>query len=563
MAEDLSEKQKYLLESLNELKMNKEKRLERLAELNNEIRQKIDLHNKLISSISNMKKNYKEKVQKFGTLRKLVKEYKTDQKEMLEKEYKKQILRAIEEINQLNFSLKLSVFKAFDSLKAIDTSLFPILNIKKTEFINIQRSILKKRIFNEINLTINNESKIADLVFYINFIIKYELYFEESVFIPFFIKKIEKEFEYHFLSDKETNRLDKPEWFLEFLTKKYTEYENIIQIYSDCRIKNNLSEKNITEIVIKTQHLVLEKLIEISKLESTQQRNLMLNFISKYKDYTINIMDIYSISLNIDEISHILSTIQSNYIKTELIRIHELKYVQWSAEYKRLCKDSLFYTYKYGKIDKKFKFKDLINQIINHTRNFIDNLRFINREEIRVVSFIFSELEELKKYILEEVSELSLSFSYNGESDIESSIDKITIFNSDVFKLIKKLAVNDVENSLNKIIYFTYSSNEIRRTVIVELIRIIGEYKGCIYSDLVEKAMQERADQFIFDEFLLKIRFSSDEYLEFRGFYRSLKKIFPEFLWKSDDACKCVDAIFEERTETGQLFKSISSLYNR
>ncbi|ELA42809.1 uncharacterized protein VICG_00124 [Vittaforma corneae ATCC 50505] len=561
--DELQKKHSGLEKTLAELRSNRKKMEIRINELNGEIKEKIELHNNLVSSIVGMKKDYKERTQKFGALRNLVKEYKKSQRLHLEKEYKKQIERIVQEINSLPFDLKLNVFRSFDTLKAIKTSMFPILNDKKEVYFNTRRALLKKKIFHEIKMRMQDPALIADLIFYINFMIKYEMYFEEEAFMPFLAKKLEKEFEYHFLSDRESNRLDKPEWFMEFLLRKYDECEHAIQIYSDCRTKSGLSDKSIAELISYTQHLVFQKLTEIAKLESSQQRNLILNFATRYKEYAEKIKDLHSFDPGLDEIRHVLSSVQYNHIKSELSKIHELRYVQWFDEYKKLCKDTLVYICKFGDTDTSFKFKDLVSQILSHARLFIENFRFINREEIKAVLYIFSEFEDLKAFISDEERETSLAHPRGMLHICASSVDKITVFNAEIFKLIKKLAASDIESILRKIAYFTYSSNETRRTVIVEINRVIDEYKICIYSDLVEKTMQEKIDEFLLDEILLKVRFSSDEYLEFRSFLRSLKKIFTEYSWKSDDACRCIDAIFEDRAESGQLFKTLKFLYDK
>lgn len=558
---DLERTQKDLEETLSKLKSEREVISERMEYISHEIRDKIDLHNSLVSSISNIKKEYREKIQKFSVLRGLVKEYKRNQRAALENEYKKEISRIIGELNGLKFDFKLNVFGSFDTLKAINTCVFPLLNAKKEDAYNTQRVLLKKRIITEIKSRISDTCTLADLIFYINYLIRYETYFGEDVFIGFLAKKLEKEFEYHFLSDRPSNRLDKPEWFFDFILKRYEENSELVQIYSECQVAAGKPEREVVELLIKTQHLVFQKLNEISKVESSQQRNLVLNFISRYRSYVEKLKMEYGFDPEVTEISHILSSSQSSYLKSELSRIHEMRYVQWFEEYKKLCRDAMVYISKYGDIDLNFKFKDLIVQIISHARIFIENLRFINREEIRVILYLFNEFEGLKSYILDEEREMEVSSNVKTISG--SSIDKITIFNAEIFKMIKKLAISDIENVMEKLSYFTYVANETKRTVIVEINRILDEYKACLYSDLIEKTILEVADMFVFDRILLKIRFSTDEYLQFRSFFKSLKRLFGDREWKCDDACKCIDAIFEERTEQGELFKNLKFLYGK
>lgn len=559
--EDLNKRKIEIENTLNGLRERKAGLENKFNRVNNEIKEKIDIHNSLISSVSNIKKEYKDKLQKFHLLKTLVKEYKKNQRETLEKEYQAEILRIVKELNSLIFVFKINTFKVFDQIKSISTEKFPILDHKKTELYDKERTMLKQRLLDEILKGILGKSPLPDFIFHINFLIKYEMYFNEDVYMDFILRNIENEFEYHFLSDRDSNRLDKPEWIFDFLIKKYSELEPVIKIYSECRIKNGLDEKDITQLILDTQKLITIKTSEISKIESNQKRNLVLNFASKFEEYFQKIKKRYSVEIDYESLRHVLSNTQTDHIKGELQRIHELRYIQWFVEYRKLCRESILYISKYEKMDPKFRFKDLIKLIISHTKSFIENLRFINREEIKVVLFIFNELEELKGFILQEENEIVLM---KGSPSIEittSSIDKITVFNTEIFKLIKRLAIGDVENILKKIHSFNYSSNEVRRTVLVEISRTIEEYNFCIYSDLINKSIQEKIDEVLFKEILIKTRFTPGEYLEFKVFFKALKKYIQNFEWKTDEACKCIEAIFEERFEDGTMFKIFKDLY--
>lgn len=559
--EELEKQKKELEVYLETLKENRDAVFVRLSNVNKEIKEKVDLHNSLVTSLGSIKNEYKNKIQKFNKLKILVKEYKRSQKETLEAEYKKEIDRCLTQINTISFEVKLRVFKSFDELKSIQTNLFPILNKKKDDLLNVQRVILKKSIYNQIKACIREQNRLADLIFYVNFVIKYEIYFQEDTFVQFLAKMVDKEFEYHFLSDKETNRLDKPEWFFDFLIKKYNTLDPILQIYSECRFKAQLTEKTIEELIHLSKNLIITKLTEISKIETVQKRNLVLHFATKFYEFSQKINEIYFFDFKIDEIKHMLSSTQSEYITSEMSRIHELRYVQWFSEYKTLCKDSMLYINKYGAIDTEFNLKSIIKTVISHTKTFIDNLRFINRVEVKAICFIFNELDGLKNFILEQENEMVLFGLSGKECGIGSSVTKITMLNAEIFKLIKKLAVGDVQDAFQKVISFRYATNEVKRTVIVEINRILEDYKICIYSDLIEKKIQHYIDGLLVDELLLKNKFTPDEYLEFRGFFRVLKGVFSNATWSSDEACECINGVFEDRSVNNKLFKKIKLLY--
>lgn len=558
--DSLEQKRNEILEKLEILNKKKSEMEGVLTKVNVDIKDKISLHNELVESVNSLRKDYKSKVEKFGFLKSYVKQYKKEQRELLEDEYKLQIQNVINFLNQLKFDFKLSVFKDFNEIKSARTDSFPILDAKKTEFFNFQKVILKNKILKEIKKSIQEPSLIGNLIFYINFVIKYEAYFVENAFIDFLKKSIKKEFEYHFLTDRESNRLDKPEWFFEFLIKKYADFEDVFNIYTDCCRNSNQEIKSITILIESTQELVFRKLTEVLSVESTQKRKLVLHFALQFKEFSKKIQSAYGYNLSSDQFKNMISTVQQQHIINTLSEIHETKYVQWFMKYKELCKDSISYINNFGDIDPAFELNDVIEQILIHMRAFLENLRFVNREEIKVASFVFSELEGLKKFLETQENEMVMTNNSCIET-IASSITKITEFNSDVFKLIKSLAINDIKNSLKRISYFQFSTSEAKRTTIVEINKIIDEYKICVYSDIIERVIQEKIDLFLSDEILLKTKLTSNEYLEFRSFYNAIKKILVGFEWKSDEICQSIDSVFEGKMLNSQIFKAMKKLY--
>ena len=268
----------------------------------------------------------------------------------------------------MKFEFKPSVFKDFDSIRSTKTDMFPILHLKKSEFFNSQKIILKTEILQEIKKVMSDSSSLPSLIFHISFLIKYEIYFEESAFFNFIKKLIEREFEYHFMSNKESNRLDKPEWFFDFLTKKYSDMEDVLGIYQDCCKKHSIEPKNMSNIIIATQELIFRKFSELLGLESSQKRNLILHFVTQFKRFSEKINSEFGFDLPNSQFKNMITNVQTQHIKTSLNEIHELKYVQWFDKYKQLCTESIGYINNFGDLDLSFQLKDVIVLILEHMR---------------------------------------------------------------------------------------------------------------------------------------------------------------------------------------------------
>lgn len=214
-------------------------------------------------------------------------------------------------------------------------------------------------------------------------------------------------------------------------------------------------------------------------------------------------------------------------------------------------------------LDKNFGLDDLMKPIVLHTVTFIENLRFINREEKQILCYVFSKLEDLKTYMCNEEVEARLEIENEVPEDLTlKSHFRLSKLNSKIFKLLRKLALNDTQTAMRKISYFNYVSTETKRNAIVEIHRIVDEYNHCSCYKLIEQVITEEISRVFIDEILLKIRLSSEEYLELREFYKNIKKSFSNVEWRSDDGFKAVDAVFDERQIPGTLFKTVKELYD-
>lgn len=563
----LEERKRALIEELKNLQAEKKRMDERHAAISTELKDKTYLYNQLISTIAALKKDYKENLKSFSNFKNLIKEYKTEQKKRIEIEFYKKIKEVVSEINLLQIEFKLSVFKVFDKIKSAETDLFPILESKKRAFLKFHKNWLKKEIFDKIASAVTEKSKINDLIFYISFMIRYEIYFLEAVFVDFLKMQIVERFKYHFMSDRESNRLDKPEWYFDFLVKNYEDSEAIFEIYNSCAARLGAEKKHVSELIEKTQSLVFTKLKELSKCSSPQKRNLIFHFVSMFRTYSSRLKTTYGFTADSKDVSYVLTSLMSDFVVSELSRIHEMKCVQWFDEYKMLCHESMIYLHRFGDFDSSFRLEDLIEAILTHLRHLLENFRFINRDEIKLAGFIFSKLEELKEYILNEESELLLISQPTHSEDFSSkSLEAISEMNSEILRLIKKLALNDIEVNFKKIQYFNYSSVENRRTFQVNISKIMEEYKQCVYFDVIEKYFMENLDSLIAGEILFKIKFSSDEFGEFKEFYKTLKGLFNrnsgvEQNWRSDQVCRAIEAALKGTTLKGKTYEKIAQLY--
>lgn len=286
--DELVSKKNAIESKLSELKSELVDAEYRVDEINRDMRNKAVEYNEGIEELRKMKNECRDKYRKYRELRIYIEEYK---KRSIGNsgEYRRLIIRMIEEMNGLVFNYnKMSVFRTFDKLLSINCRGFPNLYLKRCEYLEKIKSIFRhhinrsismgdknmgdkkisdnmgnnisnimgnKNISNNIsnsmgdnisismgnNIPSNILSALPDLVYNMNILVKYEEYFGEFIFMEYLYESIRNKFNYHFMSARETNRLDKPEWMLKWLVDKYNEKEELYEIYKECSRKKQLS----------------------------------------------------------------------------------------------------------------------------------------------------------------------------------------------------------------------------------------------------------------------------------------------------------------------------------
>ncbi len=281
-----------------------------------------------------------------------------------------------------------------------------------------------------------------------------------------------------------------------------------------------------------------------------------MHFIDEFNTFTQKLKTDYNVDFDTGELVNGFWNIQSKHIDESIRNINSLNYVQWFTEYKKLLLD----LYKlFLKLPNFYNCHSIIQHCISliriYIKEFVEDLKFINREEIKVLCFLYSEVEDLKVFVCNEEIELGLYGNENGGVDILSNL------NSDLLKLIKTLALNDINVLLKRLYIFNYTSQDTKKIFIIEVSRVLEDYKYCSNFTLIETLIKDKIDNYILNELILVIKFTSEEFLEFRDFYLKLKPIFTNQEWNSDEGCKSLDALFEGNSLNSKIFKVLKEKY--
>lgn len=507
---------------------------------------------------------YKESV--VSSLKEKVEEYKILQTKQKRKELLSKYNFYIKKVNEIDFSVIEDFKLSFKNLnKALNKSKKYDILYKKLKELHDNRSYeIIQYLKNNIEINEKEIEKMHILSHFISLSIEFEDFFKTNFFQDFIFQRVYQGFEYHFLEERKTNRLDKPEWFLEYIIEKIIFEKKKIQLYSTMKKENVLYN-----FVLKINELVDIKINEYFKIKSSQKRSLLIHLANEIQKYQFEIKNKLGVDLRFNNLINFIIQEEKNLINEKMELIHLENYKKWFDEYKGMIRETFLIFVPLHELN-----KDLFIIIIQHVLDnifiynelFITQMRYINREEVQLLCLIFSELEILKKFVSEQEHEFILNLNIElNENNID--ITKISKFNNDNLKLIKEISKSDIERSLKKLRNFIYISDKNVVNILIEIHNIVNEYKEnlseCFF--LVEKHLAELCDNYILNEIILKVQFDGEEYIRFNEFLRKIKDYFKTYkTWKSDTGSKCVKDIFEGRkpeTENESLFNLIYKNY--
>ncbi|KAI4290766.1 hypothetical protein PAPHI01_0040 [Pancytospora philotis] len=535
----------------------------RLAHNVDETKRLTEEYNRRVAALESTRAAYAAQLRRLEDLKGAVAAYQADQRARLAREYAAELDACVARLNAVDFSFKLGVFRKFDELGGIDTAKFPHLNRKKKRLLSARRHELQERILEKVQQAMADKETIEDLIFYLNFLVKYELYFQEPVFPGFLFQIIKRKFEYHFQSSRESNRLDKPEWIYEFLLQKYAELRGIFDIYKGCAGRLGAPAAEYAELIRDTQNLLHIKVVELSESSSAQKYQLAKHFSAEHIRFNSALKSEYGVVLELASLKRVLSETHQAHIEAEMARIGELSYLQWFKEYKALCSESMGYIASFGSMDRAFRLEKLVRLIAIHTKAFIDNLGFSDRKEIQIACFFHAELADLKAHILQAEEELLFS-AHKGVADdmTPKSISQLNLLAGSILKLIRSLAVGEATAAMRRVSYFNYASAEAKRNAVVDVYNLAATFGKCSEYKRIEPSIVGCIDSFVLNEIILKTRLSSNEYLEFRKFYKSIKAHFSsEIAWEADAGCEALDSLFDCKTLDSPIYRELEALY--
>lgn len=529
--------------------------------LTEEIEEKTHKYNAGVKVLNLLRKDYKEKETLLNDIIADIQEYKSKQKSILKEVYIKEIYNIIEKINGLNLNNKSIIFKELQKFANIDFKEFTNLKTAGIAFVKRKVGSTVKKMCDTISI-----ENVITTVQTLSFIIRLEKHLNTEYFLDWIYGKFEFKFKYHFLSLKDSARFDKPEWMFKFILEELEKNAGIIEIYDE--LYEN--ERGMGILLKKIMLLIEKKVTQISHSESAQKRNLLLHFAKEMNKFSQIVNQKYKINIQSNTIRNKVTKQEIIYIHEKLESIHELNYLQWFDQYKKLIKEVFGFIIEFLFLGHGIDINDVVNLICFHTQEFCSNMNYLNREEVRVICYIFSEIENLKEFIIIEEMDIKIHSSpLENYNILGASLDKLTGVNFEISKLIQDLARIDANSCVKILGTWTYTTPEEKRAFVLQTHEYINDYTLYKAKNVIEKIFNDVIDAFLLEKVILKFKFDSNDFLDFVSYYETIKRDITHLkLQYSEKSISILKHIFNGNTqlkssnkEDAQLFQKIYALY--
>ncbi|KAI5153265.1 hypothetical protein NEPAR06_0315 [Nematocida parisii] len=435
-------------EMLKQIQVSIEKRRTLCSELEKEKQKRIDNLNKQKEAL---------KKAKIIALNKENEEIK-EKKEQIRKEY----IQAIENVNRLELVLSkdmpATVKKIVLMGKEAKKSGFKTLSVAITEHLSeeIRKFIVQSKKVSS-NLRVD---KLIDLIKGLNRSIALcedgadKIERRREMYLDGLFADVVEGFTNHFFSQFETNRLDKPEWYLDYLKGIIAEHETIFSVLSQID-ELETEEGGIEESVIKEKYfhglidwiygdIIYKKLNECIYSSSKQQKKLIMHHAEELSLFERELFSLYKYK-RIEKIPKKEADFIENLficgIENELHGIMKKDYTQWSDMFMYLLKTT-------------FKKAAALYSIIPDAhavlleaaiKKYLDGLTvFLN-------SFLYQKTEEqaILVHFIEEISHLEEEL-IDIETEFGILVGEVTILNAPYLGEFKNSMLDILERVLEE-----------------------------------------------------------------------------------------------------------------
>lgn len=550
----------------------------------------------LMEKLGKLEAEKKECEKYFFMLKDSVRQYRKKRIDEIKEKIRADVVKYINEIN----AWKNVNFEHYKRIMHIKKKMHKFTNFKN-QLQKVGRNI-KDKVIKSLEVSIDScmfrEDMMVDMLIKMEEMYLMEEFMHECIFINMIYAKIYDEFSFHFFTQKETNRLDKPEWYLKFITDQLEKYKFACECYdmviSNVK-KNKMAGSNIANIkesepyrelnletpkntmngLIDRIHSIIEiKVNELRKCKSGQKRDLLLHFAEEFILFKEHLKVEYKVDFNIVELANFILEVQKNTILDSLNQVHGFDSCEWFRNYEQIYKENFLLACSYMCLQKNI-FSELINfitnTIVDFLEVFIDKMCFTNKEEKDVICFIIVEIDKLRQFLeiegnmlIIQLEDKYINCGLEDAKNMQIDVRRFLVLNNSNVKLLKTIIYHEISQILVDFLYF---SNMVKKSIVqncLQIFEILSQYDKRLgsYKKIVDEYIFNKIDNFLVEKIVLRNKFNSDTLFLYKELVENITRMYTtRTTWQCLLAYKILESIFDGAREGDSFFMKIYEIY--
>ncbi|OAG29232.1 hypothetical protein NEDG_01305 [Nematocida displodere] len=253
----------------------------------------------------------------------------------------------------------------------------------------------------------------------------------EEAYVRVYFEDIAAEFKHHFFGDFATNRLDKPEWYLEYLLKAFGEYTTMFKVLEAVEEETQDPPASIL-LQCLGRRIVLAKFKEAIYTSSRQRKELIMHHASEIKEFFKKVAQEHGVDGVLELGGKEVGLIKEVFLRSseeEVERILAKNYTEWMDSLKYLVKNIFSESVAlFGIVPDihNILLSGVVRKYLSGLLVFLESFAYTRKDEWQILAYFVDEV----MYLEEEMLDI--------ENDFGLAVESIVIFDMAYFSRAKK-----------------------------------------------------------------------------------------------------------------------------
>ncbi|KAI5192546.1 hypothetical protein NEMIN01_2078 [Nematocida minor] len=381
-----------------------------------------------------------------------------------------------------------------------------------------------------------------------------------ELYVEGFFIDLEENFSHHFFGQFDTNRMDKPEWYLEYLINELPEYDKIFSVLSqidelaaeteDEEFEQKNKEKYFHNLIDRIfTDIIYKKLNECVYSSSKQQKELIMHHAGEIGEFQREISAAYKYKDKPKILEKDLLYIQEVFVEASEKELHSIlkqEYKEWSDLFMYLLKKIFKHAAALHSIIPSahvFLLEAAIRKYLEGLSAFLNSFLYKKEEEQKILVYFIEEIAHLEEELLDIETEFGMAV---GEITI-LKVPYLGKFKTNMLEILQRIIEEKIDGVMRPFSSYRFMDEQEEADSLSNLAEVLEAAKSLSeapeLSSWIEHAVGETVDECICQKILSAQIDGDSEIARIRGVVKSIADIFRENsiqyrLARTENRCK-------------------------